>query len=193
MATLATADPMTRPNWFLALPLPATAGWQQAAVTAPVGLRRFVAEDLHVTLAFLGPCAEPAALEAWQRIEVLASPPLRITAGGWRALGPLRQPSAYGITLAQGHVELVTLLEQWGVRALQAAGLPPPGRPPLPHVTLLRPRRREAGQWWGPMLTWMASAPLPPGALMLERLELWTWAEDRRRRLFRQVRCRSLG
>lgn len=184
---------MSLPNWFLALPLPREAGWQQAALTAPDGLRRFVADDLHVTLAFLGPCGEPAALEAWQALEGFASPPLRITAACWRALGPPRQPSAYGLTLDQGQSELVALLEHWGARALRAAGLPPPGRPPLPHVTLLRPRRREAPLWRDPMLAWMPSAPLPRQAPLLADLALWTWSEDRSRRLFRQVRCRSLG
>lgn len=126
-------------------------------------------------------------------MEGLANPPLRITAACWRALGPPQQPSAYGLTLDQGQTELVALLEHSGARALRAAGLPPPGRTPLPHVTLLRLRRRERGQCWGPMQAWMASAPLPPQALSLERLELWTWAEDRRLGLFRQVRCRALN
>lgn len=184
---------ITRPNWFLALPLPPSAGWQRAAAEAPAGLRRFAADDLHLTFAFLGPCGESAALEAWQALEPLATAPLRIAAGSWRALGSARQPSAYGLTLAEGHPVLVALLADWGGRALRAAGLSPPRRDPLPHVTLLRPRRREAGQWQGPMRVWMQSAPLPQQAPWLAELALWTWSEDRSQRLFRPVRRRALG
>lgn len=184
---------MTQPNWFVALPLPDGAGWQQAAATAPEAVRRFDAADLHLTVAFLGPCGEQAALQAWRALEPLRTPVIPIAAGGWRALGPPRQPSAYGLTLAQGHEALVDLLASWGARALQAAALPPPPRPPLPHVTLLRPRRREAQQWREPMQAWMAAAPLPPQVLTLAELGLWTWSPDRSQRLFAMVRRRPLA
>lgn len=181
-----------RPNWFLALPLPEGCGWHEAAAGAPPGLRRFAPADLHLTVAFLGPCGEGTALQAWRALEGLGSPPMRIAAGGWRALGPPHQPSAYGLTLAEGHAALVELLTHWGGQALQAAALPPPSRSPLPHVTLLRPCRREALQWRGPMQDWMASAPLPSQLLTLAELGLWTWSRDRSQRLFELVRCRQL-
>jgi 2'-5' RNA ligase len=184
---------MTRPNWFLALPLPAGAGWQHSVATAPAGLRRFAPEDLHLTVAFLGACGEAAALQAWRAVECLRQPPIRIAAAGWRALGPPRQPSAYGVSLSEGHGVLVDLLAVWGGRALQAADQPPASRPPLPHVTLLRPRRREAPHWQGPMHAWMATAPLPPAAVRLEELALWTWSQDRSQRLFAPVCRRGLA
>lgn len=184
---------MSRPNWFLALPLPAGADWHGSAATAPLGLRRFAPEDLHLTVAFLGPCGEAAALRAWHAVASLRHPPIRISAAGWRALGPPRQPSAYGVTLGEGHHLLVALLASWGEPALRAAGLPPASRPPLPHVTLLRPRRREAPHWQEPMQAWMATAPLPPASVRLEQLALWTWNQDRSQRLFAPFRRRALA
>lgn len=189
----AVAEHGPRPNWFVALPLPPQARWQEVTVGAPAALRRFAAEDLHLTLAFLGPCGEARALAAWDALGPLTHPPLTVTAGAWRALGRPQQPSAYGLTLAQGERRLVALLRAWGGLALQAAGCPPESRPPLPHVTLLRPRRREAAQLQPLMAAWMAAAALPPSGAELQELALYTWAPDRRQRLFQPVDRRALG
>lgn len=184
---------MSTPNWFLALPLPPVARWQEAATAAPPGLRRFVADDLHCTLAFLGPCGEPRALAAWQAVAGLQASAIAVTAGHWRALGPQRQPSAYGLSFAAGHEPLCDLLRQWEPLAREAAGLAPGSRPPLPHVTLLRPRRREAAQVIAPMRAWMAQAPLPEAPALLQELALYTWDPERRQRLFRIAASRALG
>lgn len=184
---------MSAPNWFLALPLPPQARWQEAAVTAPAPLRRFAAEDLHCTLAFLGPCGEERAIAAWQALAALEASAISVQAGGWRCLGPARQPSAYGLTLAEGHASLCALLQRWEPLARQAAGLEPSTRPPLPHVTLLRPRRRDAPQLIEPMRAWMQQAPLPPGPVLLQELALYTWDLQRQQRLFRITQRRPLG
>lgn len=184
---------MQPPNWFVAFPLPPEAGWDQAAVSAPAALRRFAPSDLHLTLAFLGPCGEACALAAWRLIAGLESPPLAIQAAAWRALGPARSPSAYGLSLGLGHGPLAALLGHWGDRLLAAADRPAAGREPLPHVTLLRPTRREAPAWRDPMRRWMAAAPLPEAPAVLDRIALYTWAPDRRQQLFRVVHQRLLG
>lgn len=62
----------------------------------------------------------------------------------------------------------------------------------LPHITLLRPRRAEAEQWREPMARWMEQAPLPAAGADLAHLALYTWAADRRERLFQPVRQRLL-
>ncbi|MFM7313881.1 MAG: hypothetical protein ACKO0M_12070, partial [Cyanobium sp.] len=64
---------------------------------------------------------------------------------------------------------------------------------PLPHLTLLRPRRRDARDWIGPMRLWMAQAPLPAGIAVLQELALWTWDGERRDRLFRMEARRPLS
>ena len=183
---------MSRPNWFIALPLPSQADWHQASCSAPPALRRFHPADLHLTVAFLGPCGAARAEAAWLALVPLASAAPSVSAGSWRAFGPAQQPSAYGLLLDQGRVELERLLAHWGAVALEAAGCAASRRPPLPHVTLLRPKRRESAQWMQPMQAWMAKAPLPSQSLRLEHLALYTWSRDRSERLFRIVHQRPL-
>ncbi len=183
---------MSTPNWFLALPLPIEARWQEAAVSAPPQLRRFVAADLHCTVAFLGPCGEQRAVAAWEVLADLRASAIAVTAGHWRAFGPARRPSAYGLTLSQGDQALGALLRRWAPLAREAAGLPS-SPSPLPHVTLLRPRWREAAAAIEPMRQWMAQAPLPAAGAVLQELALYTWDPERRERLFRITARRSLG
>ena len=183
---------VSRPNWFIGLPLPRQADWHQASLTAPPELRRFHPADLHLTVAFLGPCGVARAEAAWLALAPHASAATTVSAGSWSALGPARQPSAYGLLLDQGRVELEQLLARWGAFALEAAGCADSRRPPLPHVTLLRPKRRESAQWTQPMQAWMATAPLPAQPLRLDHLALYTWSHDRRERLFRIVHQRLL-
>lgn len=180
-------------NWFLALPLPPQAGWHRAAADAPAALRRFDPLDLHITLAFLGPCGEAAALAAWRALAPLQHAPIQVTAGGWRAMGPAGRPSAYALSLGDGNEALVDLLTLWAGRGRLAAGCPPDLRPPLPHLTLLRPSRRQAEALRQPMAEWMAVAPRPAAMAHLDQLALYTWAEDRRQRLFRIVCSRPLA
>ncbi|MFY8148690.1 MAG: hypothetical protein ACOVNL_05660 [Prochlorococcaceae cyanobacterium] len=168
-----------RPNWFLALPLPRAAGWavEPSCAALPQGLRCLAAADLHLTLAFLGPCGQAQAQAAWEALAVLRQPPVLATAGAWRALGAPGRPSAWGLTLTQGHREVTGLMARGRPAALAAAGLPPERRDPLPHVTLLRPTRREAEQQRRQMAERLAQLPLPQRPALLEQLALYTWAE----------------
>lgn len=181
------------PNWFLALPLPAGCGWERAAASAPAELRRFDPRDRHLTLAFLGPCGEAAALAAWGAVAPLRQGAITATAGGWRAMGPAAAPSAYALGLDRGAPELAGLLARWGPPALAAAGRPAERRAPLPHVTLLRPRRRDGQRLREPMARWMAAAPLPSDPVIFSEIALYTWNPDRRERLFRIQARRPLA
>ncbi len=162
-------------NWFVALPLPPEAGWQLHQEGLPQGLQRLHPLDLHLTLAFLGPCGEERALAAWHALAALHSPALRITAGPWLALGPSRHPSAYGLGLAGGQTALNALITRWRPLALQAAQRPPDPRPPLPHITLARPRRSRPEE----ISDWLSSAPRPSAAAQLEELALYRWSSTR--------------
>lgn len=197
-----------RGNWFLALPLPPAAGWQQAALPLPAGLQALHPEDLHLTLAFLGPCGPERAAAAWQALAGLRSPALTITAGPWRAFGSQRRPSAYGVSVEQGNAALTALMQRWaplarlaaapasstappasgctGPAGSAAAVASPSGRrtpqpPTLPHITLARPQRRSPTAEAGEdrLPAWLASAPRPAGPARLQELALYRWSSSR--------------
>ncbi|MGB5134754.1 MAG: 2'-5' RNA ligase family protein [Prochlorococcaceae cyanobacterium] len=170
---------MTAPNWFIALVVPPEAGWHGFGTPLPAGVRGVPAQDLHLTLAFLGSCEPAEATAAWQALAALSSEPLRARAGAWRAFGPKEAPSAYGLTLAQGHEQAARLIGLWGAKARRAAGLTPERRVPLPHVTVARSGRRQAAALRSPMERWMATAAPPAGDALLSELGLYTWHRQR--------------
>ena len=126
---------------FVALSLPAQvrtalAGW---AASAPAAMRRVPAENLHVTLAFLGARSPGDAEAVAALLDGLARP-----LGGLAVEGPLwlppRRPGVLAVALeagpalAQLHADLVVALAD-------AIGFEPEGRALRPHVTVARARR----------------------------------------------------
>ncbi|MEX1323606.1 MAG: 2'-5' RNA ligase family protein [Synechococcaceae cyanobacterium] len=170
---------MTAPNWFIGLVVPPEARWHELRSPLPAGVRPYHPGDLHLTLAFLGACDEGAAARAWRAVAGLTAAPLLVRAGAWRAMGAPQAPSAYALTLAEGHDEAARLIRDWGGPARGAAGLGPERRAPLPHVTVARSRRRGAAAGRSAMAEWMAAAPLPGRPCRLRELALYTWSRRR--------------
>ena len=179
-------------NWFIALPLPVAAHWALPVDGLPVPLRGLAAADLHLTLAFLGACGEANARRAWRCANALRHPPIPIRPGGWRALGPSRAPSAFALVPAEGQELLAALIRRWRDPLLEAAAAPPDRRPPMPHITLARPPRRSSPAERAALFGALHEKPLPPEPALLGDLALFTWAQDRPQRLFRQVSSRPL-
>lgn len=127
---------------FVALDLPVEArgrlgDW--AAAAAPKGVRRVPAENLHVTLAFLGARDERGALAAGELIAPLARRlgPLCSAGALWL---PTRRPSVLAIALQDD--DALTSLHGELVAGLAAAiGFEPEQRPFRPHVTVGRVAR----------------------------------------------------
>lgn len=207
------AHPLPAANWFLALVVPEEPALTQLLVDLPDGVRPFAAADLHITVAFLGPCGQERALLAWQAIAPLRHPAIAVVSGGWRAMGPAGNPSAYALTLGpdaalnpsqdpdqvrdRGGQLTAGLIERWRQPALEAAGLPPERRAALPHITLARPRWRGVGQHRAGLEAWWQQAagpraPRPQHGLILREIAIYTWAADRQIQLFRIVIRRPL-
>ena len=181
-----------RPNWFLALPVPAHPWYAERVPDPPAGLRRFVAEDLHLTVAFLGACGEEAARRAWARVGEWQQAPAPIVLGPVAPMGRPQRYSALSILSARGGAPLEAEIERLREPWLVAAGARPEHRPPRAHVTIARPGRRASDVERAAGLAWAAQLDLSGVELRLDSLALYSWAEDRRERLFRVVQRRSL-
>lgn len=181
-----------KPNWFVAYPVAPTGWFATLIQTAPDNMRRFPADDLHLTLAFFGGVDEADARRGWA--QALRDPPeaLRVRFGPVEPFGNPRKPSAFGLTLSQGREAACEVLKHRGDAILLAAGCKPARRPPRPHVTLARPpyKARQADRQAA--LRWSERAATPEVEVALDTLALYTWAHDRRQRLFRVVESRPL-
>lgn len=186
---------MPRPNWFLAFPLDGS--FVRGLPELPPGLRGYQAEDVHMTLAFLGGCGEAGAMAALAALdEELARAPLPaldVSLGEVVGMGGsgLRY-SALSALLSRGRAEAIEVLGAYRDALTDAAAGRRERRAPKPHITLARPKgraglaEREAGLAWG------AALDLDGVRQRLDRIALYTWSERRQERLFRIVAERRL-
>jgi len=187
---------MPRPNWFFAFPVDGRFVLELPA--PPAALRRFHPEDVHLTLAFLGGCGEEAAQRALLALDrELERAPVRSLAVSLGDVVPLGgsklRYTALSALLKEGRAEAVRCLGELGGLLCETALGRRPSRPPKPHVTLARPRRRASDAERALGLTWAATVVLGNVRQRLDRVALYTWAEVRKERLFRIVAERPLG
>jgi len=176
-----------RPNWFIALPVRAADLPPGLVGEMPPGLRRMHPDDLHITVAFLGPVRPRAARAAWALATTIDEGPFRVESGALAAFGRPERPSAYGLDLGPGGAAVGAMIERWRNALLRAAAAREETRPVRPHITLGRPPRRGGTTIRARAHEWLATAAPAASALHLDRIALYTWPEDRRERLFRIV------
>jgi 2'-5' RNA ligase len=186
---------MPRPNWFFAFPL--DGAFLAALPVPPPSVRCFHPEDMHLTLAFLGGCGQGAAERALATLDAeLSRAPLAglcISLGSVEPFGGSRRDyTALSALLVEGRVEVSRCLAELGGLLSEVAISRRPSRPPKPHVTLARPRRRATDADRASGLEWASTLELGGVRQTLGRIALYTWSELRRERLFRIVAERKL-
>lgn len=181
-----------RPNWFIGFPVKADALPAGVLESLPAGLRRFHPDDLHVTLAFLGPVEAARAKKAWREAIALPARPFTVWSGVPAAFGSPRRPSAYGLDLNDPSGELIAFLKTHRDRLREIAGQAPERHSVRPHVTLGRPPRRGGDVIRARADAWVDTARPESRPIRLDRMALYTWSEDRRERLFRRLAERIL-
>jgi 2'-5' RNA ligase len=179
-----------RANWFIGITVPA-GDWFAAVPDPPRNFRRFHADDLHLTVAFLGTVEQAAGRAAWEHAASFALPPLTATLGRVVPMGNPRRYSALSLELEQGRDELAAAIGACRDAMCSAAGATPDTRPPRPHVTLARPSRRATPDDRRAGLAWAGHVEVRGRAVHLAHIALYTWADDRTARLFRIVESRS--
>ncbi|MFY0693367.1 MAG: RNA 2',3'-cyclic phosphodiesterase [Paracoccaceae bacterium] len=128
---------------FVAIDIPETIRAEITALQSaiPVG-RRVPAENLHLTLRFLGEQPERAVEEAHEALSGLQAAPFQLQLAGVGSFGS-RSPQVIYADLAPSS-ELAEL-ERRITRALRQAGLAFPRQRFRPHVTLVRLPKIVAG------------------------------------------------
>lgn len=183
-----------RPNSFVALPVDPGTWFETRVDRCPPRVRRFPPADLHLTVAFFGALPLDRAVAAWQAQVARAElgGPVQASLGPVVPMGNRRRPSALSALLDQGQDRVCALIEALRGPLLDHAGARPDTRPPRPHLTLARPQRRASDAQRRTAVAWAQSLDVQGVPVLLDRIALYTWAEDRPQRLFRIVAQRPL-
>lgn len=180
-----------QPHWFLALPVPAEHWFAERVVAHPMPqVRLFAAEDLHLTVAFLGAVSESAARAAWAERMAWESPLARVTLGSVIGMGPPAHFSALSALLEEGRETVERGMRQCRDRMLAAAEVAREERPIKAHVTLGRPLRSATLAQRSAALAWAMHLPLRGVEVRLSEMALYSGAEDRSVRQF-QIHARA--
>lgn len=122
---------------FAALPLPDNVRARLAALSNGIeGARWVAAEDLHITLRFIGDIQEDRGDDAYAALGAVQFEPISVTLSGAGHFGTAAK--AHSIWIGVERTPELAALHERIDRALVRAGFPPEGRKFLPHVTLAR-------------------------------------------------------
>jgi len=184
-----------RPNWFFAFPLDGAFVLQLPE--PPGAIRRYHAEDIHLTLAFLGGVGEAAAERALAALDARLAEEtpaaLEVSLAEVVPMGGSRRTySALSALLANGRQETSACITALRDTLTEAANGRREKRPAKPHVTLARPRSRATDADRDAGLRWASELDLRSVSARLDRIALYTWSEIRRERLFKIVAERRL-
>lgn len=106
-------------------------------------------------------------------------------------MGPPARFSALSALIAHHREPIERAMGECRERAWTAAGAASESRPPKAHVTLSRPDRRTSDRERRAGLAWASTLAIEPVAILLDRVALYTWSDERHRRdapMFRRVR-----
>ncbi|MBM4356704.1 MAG: hypothetical protein FJ096_01205 [Deltaproteobacteria bacterium] len=180
-------------SWFVALPVSAGRWYDALVGRAPSCLARVHREDLHATVAFLGPTGEERARRAFATLEGRSSPSLDASLGMLVPLGSSRRPSALSLTLEDGNDAVAALIGSLRDAMFDAAEVPRDPRAALPHITIFRVPQRATSRDREASLAWAASVVRQTVSVRFETIALYTRAPEGSLRRFRTVIERRLG
>lgn len=186
-----------KPNWFIGLRVEAELA---EPAGAPAAVRVFDRDDWHLTVVFLGGCGEEVALEAFAALAPMPFPGFQAELAEVVPMGNPQRYSALSALLGAGREPV----ERWMQAAREvveltlhasahpsAAAVRIDRRPVKAHLTLARPQRRASDAERATALAWGQALPTQGVPVRLPSLALYTWSEDRARRLFRIAQQRD--
>jgi 2'-5' RNA ligase len=181
-------------SWFIALPVRA-GDWFSRLSPTPSGTRLLAAEDLHLTVAFLGAVGEASARAAFDSLPPAAIRRFKISLGAVVPMGNPRRPSALSVQIEGTDGEgrsIADVLFAPRDALREAADLPTEKRPMRPHVTLARLRRKASAKERQRAFAWAEESDLASTRIGLDRIGLYTAARDRRAHAYDIIESRRL-
>ena len=170
-------------NWFIALRVPA-GEWFDRITDPPGGLRIFHPDDLHMTVAFLGPVDRDAADAAFALAPKWPTRALDITLSHIEPMGNPRHPNALAAQVGDRRAELNAAIATVRDDMCRRAGARTEDRPPRAHVTVARLRRKSGKAEVSHAIAWAKAIDLGNPAMRLTELVLYRGTDAGGDRLF---------
>lgn len=165
-------------SWFVAFPI-TPVGWFDD-LAPPPGLKREIAVDLHLTIAFFGGVSEASARKAFELTRAWPPAPAEAVMTALEPLGNPRHPSVIAATTHSA--DLVALMTHHRDALYDAAEVPRDTRPPLAHVTIARFGRRASKSERAAGLAWAAKTKLEEARVKIAAVALYRSAPSAERK-----------
>lgn len=142
---------------FIAIDLPPSVRTQIANVCFGIpGIRWVSAEQLHLTLRFVGEVGDPVYHELRDALSLIALPPFNLTIEGSGFFPPRKDPRVLWIGISPNDSLMRLAEEIEGV--VQSSGIPPEQRTFHPHITVARLKPRSTSPQ--KIIPWLQSSAL---------------------------------
>lgn len=162
-------------NWFIAFPVIAGSDIVAKSVDGrPPAILPVAADDLHITVAFLGPVSRRKAYSAWRKLADFSPGSVDITFNQLKPFGPYSKPTAYGLSLAHGRESIHNLISSVRKKVLSSAGKKPHAGRIVPHVTVARPCRRLSRDDFSAISSWRNDYEVPAINIVIDEIALYT-------------------
>lgn len=180
-------------SFFVALPIGTDDARELLArfTDVPPSTNVLSADDLHVTIAFLGRADDASARAGFAALDWPLGPVVASLAPA-EPMGELERFSALSARLVRGRVEVERAMGASRGRVFTASGAEPERRPPHAHVTIARVRTKASLDERGRAIAWAARTRVDTVELTLDRVALFTSSEGPTNRRYRVVDERAL-
>ncbi len=181
-----------KPNWFAAFPIPAQDWLPETLKGLPEQCLGFQVEDIHMTIAFFRAMDPSRAQDVIQFIKTIQAKPFEIQLGSVLTLPTPKRFSALAFSLSTGREKACEYIGAFRDGLSQAAHTQSENRPPLAHITIARPKRKYGPGGQRVAREWASKIKPAKDRLLVDRIALYTWSEDRQTRQFQKVYERTL-
>ncbi len=180
-----------KPNWFIAFPISPGRWHDKVNENIPNSFRVFHPNDLHVTVAFLKKCDE-------LQIENIADILQRIVIERFIVATdrPLLLPSndnfsVLAVGFSKGNSLLKKYISKYRTLFSEVAGIEADSRSPFPHCTIAR-LRYDAMTKRQSLVKSVNSINIPCEEIIIDRLALYTWNDNRKIMQFKIIKEQML-
>ncbi|MES0490019.1 MAG: hypothetical protein ABUK01_08515 [Leptospirales bacterium] len=168
-----------KPNWFVAFSVSPDSWYEEVYKTVEEPMYKYHPEDLHSTVAFFGSLDEEGVERVKRVMDTFDEKSLLVTLGKLLFLPTLQKYSAVSYSVDEGNAVLQNYIQKYRDQFFIAAKQDVDSRPPLPHVTIVRPPKKTTVGENRKFSKSIQKLSTPRNKILINTLSLYTWSENR--------------